>query len=271
MDSINKMLYGIIGLWLFFAIFFGFFDLEISKLAVIYNDSLWSELGDDYGNKFGNSLFYLAITILIGSIFNDIKMQRKIGLIMILYAIAVLQYTVVNQSTKHLFEPTIMIITLVTFLLLTFNKNWRELVPMAISLILLIIILDFTVSVMKLTWGRVRFNHLSSDAEFTEWYIINGNGTENANQSFPSGHTAKAWYFLPLLFLVKNKEMDKKIKLTLIMSVIGFGLFVAISRVLKGSHYASDVLFSTGLASLLTIFFYKTFSLKEFSYKEFNY
>jgi len=266
MEDINKVLYGIIGLWTFLAILFGFFDLEISKLAVIYKGSLWSELGNDYGNKLDDSLFYLAITILIGSIFNDIKMQRKIGLIMILYAIVVLQYTAIIKSNKYLFEPMVMIITLVTFLLLTYNKNWREFVPMAISLILLIIILDSTVSVMKFMWGRTRFNSLSSEAEFTQWYIINGNGSDHSRQSFPSGHTAAAWSFLPLLFLVKNKEMDKKIKLTLIMSVIGFGLFVAISRVLRGSHYASDVLFSTGLASLLTIFFYKTFSYKEFVY-----
>ena len=266
MECIDKLLYGIIGLWMCLAIIFGFFDLEISKIAVIYKDSLWSELGDDYGNKFGNSLFYLAITILIGSIFNDIKMQRKIGLIMILYAIALLQYKAITKSNRYLFEPMVMIITLVTFLLLTFNKNWREFVPMAISLILLIIILDFTVSVMKLTWGRTRFNNLSSEAEFTEWYIINGNGSDHSRQSFPSGHTAAAWSFLPLLFLVKNKEIDNKKKLTLIMSVIGFGLFVAISRVLRGSHYASDVLFSTGLASLFTIFFYKTFRYKEFNY-----
>ena len=68
------------------------------------------------------------------------------------------------------------------------------------------------------------------------------------------------------MFITLKDEIDKKIKLTLIMSVIGFGLFVAISRVLRGSHYASDVLFSTGLASLLTLFFYKTFSCKDFNY-----
>ena len=193
-------------------------------------------------------------------------MQRKIGVIMILYAVAVLQYNTVNQNKRELFESIFLIITLVTFLLLTFNKNWRQYVPMAISLILLIIILDFTVSVMKVTWGRTRFNDLSSEAEFTEWYIINGNGSDHSRQSFPSGHAAAAWCFLPFLFLVKNENMDKKLKLALVMSVLGFGLFVGISRVMKGSHYASDVLFSTGLASILTIFFYKTFNYTDFNY-----
>ena len=107
MESIDKLLYGIIGLWMILAVIFGFYDLEISKLAINYNNSLWSELGEEYGNEFDDSLFYLAITILIGSIFNDIKMQRKIGVIMILYAVAVLQYNTVNQNKRDLFESII--------------------------------------------------------------------------------------------------------------------------------------------------------------------
>jgi membrane-associated phospholipid phosphatase len=138
---------------------------------------------------------------------------------------------------------------------------------MAISFILLVIILELTVKTMKFTWGRVRFNSLSSDAQFTEWYIINGKGTKGSHQSFPSGHAMAAWFFLPFLFLLKNKEMDKKIKILLVGTVLGFGLFVGISRVLKGAHYASDVLFSTGIVSLMTIYLYKTFSRIESKYQ----
>ncbi|MHA1742683.1 MAG: phosphatase PAP2 family protein, partial [Candidatus Heimdallarchaeota archaeon] len=39
-----------------------------------------------------------------------------------------------------------------------------------------------------------------------------------------------------------------------IVAVFFWGVFVAISRVRIGAHYASDVLFSTGLAFLVTIF-----------------
>jgi membrane-associated phospholipid phosphatase len=267
MEDINKVLYGIIGLWTFLAILFGFFDLEISKIAVIYKDSLWSELGSKYGNKFDNSLFYLALTILLGSIFNDIKLQRKAGLLMIVYASLSLEYSLLKgNSDGKIFSAGVTIIFILVFLLLTYNKNWREFVPMAISFILLVIILDLTVNTMKIMWGRVRFNSLSSDAQFTEWYIINGNGTDSDNQSFPSGHTSAAWCFLPLLFLMNNRKMDKKTKILLIVSVLGFGLFIGISRVLKGAHYASDVLFSTGMASLMTIYLYKTFSHIESKY-----
>ena len=259
MEDLNKVLYGIIGLWTFLAILFGFFDLEISKLAVIYKDSLWSEIGDEYGDKLHKSLFYLAITILIGSVFNDIKLQRKIGFIMILYASISLEYSLLSgRDDVEIFCAGVTIIFLIGFLFLTYNKNWREFLPMAISFILLVIILEITVKTMKFTWGRVRFNSLSSDAQFTEWYIINGNGKKDSHQSFPSGHAMMAWCFLPFLFLLNNKEMDKKIKILLTGSVLGFGLFIGISRVLRGAHYASDVLFSTGIASLITIYLYKS-------------
>ena len=131
------------------------------------------------------------------------------------------------------------------------------------NLILLVIFLGLIVDIMKFSWGRVRFNDLSSDAEFTEWYIINGNGLDHNHQSFPSGHTAAAWSFLPFLFLLKEREIKKRNKFAISIFVISFGLFAAISRVLAGEHYASDVLFSTGIASVITIFLYKALNRLE--------
>ncbi len=268
MENINKLLIGIIGLWITLAIIFAFLDLEISKYAVSHANSRMAELGKQYGTKFDDPLFFLGITILVGSIFNDIKMQKKVGLMMILYNVVYLEYSVLIGNENDLFIAGVTIIFLLAFLILAYNKNWREYIPIAVSLILLIIILDITVDSMKIIWGRVRFNHLSSEAKFTEWYIINGDGYDGSNQSFPSGHTSAAWSFLPLLFLVKNKKIDRKVKIMLVVSVLGFGLFIAISRVLSGDHYASDVLFSTGIASLITIFLYKGLQHLELSMKK---
>ncbi|MFX0073500.1 MAG: phosphatase PAP2 family protein, partial [Candidatus Hermodarchaeota archaeon] len=267
MEKINKLLFGIIGLWMFLAFFFGIFDLEISKYAIIYKNSQWSELGRKYGTEFDTPLLYLAITILLGSIFNDIKMQRRIGFVMILYGISQMQISILTNNEQNQFAAGIMILFLLLFISLNYNKQWRQYIPIAISLILLITILKISTTTMKLIWGRVRFRDLNSDAEFTPWYIINGNGHNQSQQSFPSGHTSAAWSFLPLLFLAKNKNIYKPIKMLLIIGVIGFGLFVAISRVLNGAHYASDVLFSTGIASILTIFLYKLFYQSDFRIK----
>ncbi|MFX1445434.1 MAG: phosphatase PAP2 family protein, partial [Promethearchaeota archaeon] len=93
--------------------------------------------------------------------------------------------------------------------------------------------------------------------DYTQWYIINGPDSEN--QSFPSGHSAYSWLFLPFLVLIKNEKMKKPIKALILISVIGYGLFISMSRVILGGHYFSDILFSTGIASVLTILFYKKF------------
>jgi hypothetical protein len=121
---------------------------------------------------------------------------------------------------------------------------------------------------MKITWGRVRFEDLSSDSDFTPWYVINGPDSEN--HSFPSGHTSSAFTLLPLLILINNKKISSKIKGILIISVIGFGLYVAIGRVIHGHHYASDVLFSMGICSILTIGFYKIFQNSIFNIQNTN-
>ncbi|MFX1393676.1 MAG: phosphatase PAP2 family protein [Promethearchaeota archaeon] len=257
MKKINQMLFGIISIWIVLSIIFGFFDLEISKFAVNYKESHWAIVGEKYCNKIDIPLLFLGLTILIGSVFNNIKSQQKVGFIMILYSIINLFFIIVTKEGIEVFSALLLVIFLCIFMFLTYNKNWRNYIPIAISLILLIIFLDLIVEIMKFLWGRVRFNNLSSDTEFTEWYIINGNGLDHDHKSFPSGHAATGWSFLPFLFLLKDKQIKRRNKFIIVIFVIGYGLFTAISRVLAGEHYASDVLFSTGIASLIIIFIYK--------------
>lgn len=270
MKKINQLFLGITGIWIGLAIFFGFFDLEISKLAINYKDTEWAILGAEYGNKVNTPLLYLGITILVGSIFDNIKTQKKIGLIMIIYSILNLSIMIITDESNKIFSAQLLVVLLIMFVLLTHDKNWRDYISIGISLIILIIFLNIIVEIMKFSWGRVRFNNLKSEAEFTQWFIINGNGSDYSHQSFPSGHTAIGWSFLPFLFLLKDKEIKQRNKYAIVIFVIGFGLFVAISRVLAGEHYASDVLFSTVIASLITIILYKALTRIELNRKRLN-
>ena len=267
MQNINKLFYGILALWAILATIFGFFDLEISKYVIIYKNSQLFEFGNSYGDDIDKPLFYVSITILLGSIFNDLKMQKKMGMLMIFYSVINLEFTLIKAGGSYFAEEflvsVMIMIFLVTFLILTYNSNWRNYIPIAISIILLFIFTNVIVDIMKIAWGRVRFEDLSSDSDFTPWYVING--PDSNNESFPSGHTSSAFTFLPLLILTKNKKISKKIKIILIFSVIGFGLYVALGRVLTGYHYASDVLFSAGICSILTISFYKIFQNSKFN------
>ncbi|MFX0073042.1 MAG: phosphatase PAP2 family protein [Candidatus Hermodarchaeota archaeon] len=268
MENINRLFYSIIALWTILAIIFGIFDLEISKYVTTYGDSKIFEFGNEYGDDVNLPLFYVGITIVLGSIFNDLKMQRKIGLIMILYSFSYLEYLLITSEgfyySGDIFASTATLVSLAIFLILAYNKNWRNYITIGISLILLYIFANLIVHILKFTWGRVRFNDLSSDSDFTPWYVINQGNPEN--DSFPSGHTSSAFTFLPLLMLTKNKNMSKKLKVFLIFSIVGFGMYVALGRVVVGRHYASDVLFSAGICSILTISFYKLLQIPKFSF-----
>lgn len=105
---------------------------------------------------------------------------------------------------------------------------------------------------MKYLWGRVRFRDLlaagSYDA-FTPWYVING---INGNKSFPSGHTAgAAMSFLAMLLPYVSKKAYERRQLCFILPFI-YTCVVAITRLIMGAHYLSDVAMG-GAVGLLTV------------------
>lgn len=98
-----------------------------------------------------------------------------------------------------------------------------------------------TVDIMKNLWGRVRFRDLlfsGSCDGFTAWFVING---KNGNKSFPSGHTAGAGmsYLLMLLpFIDKKRE---KYRAVYFWCPFIYTSAVALTRLVMGAHYLSDV------------------------------
>lgn len=98
-----------------------------------------------------------------------------------------------------------------------------------------------TVDIMKNLWGRVRFRDLLSSGScdgFTAWFVING---KNGNKSFPSGHTAGAGmsYLLMLLpFIDKKRE---KYRAVYFWCPFIYTSAVALTRLVMGAHYLSDV------------------------------
>lgn len=124
--------------------------------------------------------------------------------------------------------------------------------------------------------GRVRYramNYLQGQGYenafnlYTPWYVINGkrklwniaNVSENdtlfnfvsdACKSFPSGHTFSAGMIYTLLALpYLNEKFAKKKSRVIIWAVtIAYTGIVAISRIVAGAHYMSDVLVGGSLA-----------------------
>ncbi len=71
------------------------------------------------------------------------------------------------------------------------------------------------------------------------------------------------WMFLPLLICVKDREIKDPYRIVVTVLVIGWGLFVGLSRIVVGAHYASDVLFSTGMAAITILLLFKNSYLKK--------
>jgi membrane-associated phospholipid phosphatase len=117
---------------------------------------------------------------------------------------------------------------------------------------LITVLLVFTeivlVNIFKVYWGRVRFRDMLDDfSKFTPWYLLQG---DTGNTSFPSGHTADAWTIIVLTLFV-SKEKIKLYRSALIAAIV-WGTLVAISRVVIGAHFASDV--TVGAAITIGIF-----------------
>lgn len=97
------------------------------------------------------------------------------------------------------------------------------------------------VEIMKTLWGRARFWELDPDySQFTDWYIINGN---NGLYSFPSGHTAGAGMCYLVMLLPAVSEKCTKHKTLLFAAAVVYTSVVALTRLMMGAHFLSDVTF----------------------------
>ena len=67
------------------------------------------------------------------------------------------------------------------------------------------------------------------------------------------------WMILPVFLLVQNKS--RKIKLLVGSGIVSWGVLVALGRIVIGAHYATDVLFATGIALVSFLFLYKRFKV----------
>ena len=109
---------------------------------------------------------------------------------------------------------------------------------------------------LKTLWGRVRFYDLDAlYSQYTPWYVPQG---LTGNESFPSGHTTLGWWCLPLVILVLTSH--RGLQILMLALTLSWGTLVAISRVRVGAHYASDVLFSSGLVIVTVLLLYQHFS-----------
>ena len=119
------------------------------------------------------------------------------------------------------------------------------------------------ITIIKTPIGRCRFrtmNYLEDFSYYTPWYVINGKRNlldfvSDSCKSFPSGHTFSAGVIYSLLSLPSLfKKLDKAwVKAIFYVVCVGYTAIVAISRIMVGAHYMSDVLFGGTIAFLASM------------------
>ena len=256
---VTKLLLIIIIVWVLLALVFGFTDLEISK-AVVDDSSEWGIFGRDYGEVPGYALIAIALSTFLGSFNKNLNLQKIPAYISVIVGVL---FIIFAGDETDLYTGWSLIIPMIFYAIITWNKDWKNYRTLAGVISLLAIINPLVlIQIIKLLWGRVRFRDLLSPGfvDYTPWFLPQG---ITGNQSFPSGHAAMGWMFLPLLILVKDRKNTAAVKILVSILILGWGLFVALSRIVVGAHYASDILFSTGFAAITTLLLYRKYYLNK--------
>jgi len=242
--------------WIILSIVFGISDLAIS-IAVVEEASIWGNFGAEFGETPGYALIALALATLLGSLFTNLKLQKIPAYVGIFVGVLFIIFIDDDRTIKTGWS---LLISLTLYVGITWNKDWKRYRNTSAVIALLAVLNPLLfIQITKILCGRVRFRDLVSPSytSFTPWFLppgISGGGS-----SFPSGHAAMGWMFLPLLIAVKDRKIKDPLRIIVSVLVIGWGLFVGLSRIAVGAHYASDVLFSTGAATIVTIFLYTRF------------
>ena len=161
------------------------------------------------------------------------------------------------------------------------QEKMQKLMLFALFLLLIFAISNVIVQIMKIIWARQRFRTFVYYEEatgvwntdgFTPWYLpmafsdrsetyeeIYKLLDEDAFKSFPSGHTVAAGASFALIILPDMFSSLKKKKWIFWTVPAVYTVLVALSRIIVGAHYLSDVLFGGTIAFLTAVVTRKIF------------
>jgi membrane-associated phospholipid phosphatase len=236
------------------------YDLAISRW-VVDRGAAWAALGERYGSLPG--VYALAVAALL-SYLKPLRTSSRRTLTHVALALvcSVCMAMAIAVSAYRLFGYRFSIIQgLITFAAVVCFaitarsrlENGLRSSPRIEQTCSYTVLLGasswLVVHAIKMLWGRVRYRDLDVLQDgFTTWYLPQG---PTGHASFPSGHTAMGWVLLPCLMLWPRGSTERRVAAVL---SVGWGCFVAASRVVIGAHYVSDVLFSTAFAVTFMVY-----------------
>lgn len=168
-------------------------------------------------------------------------------------------------------------------------ETLKKLVWWVIAALAACVLANILIMIIKEPVGRMRFRAINSEVGqrlidegfvkgYTPWYIANGQpneaiinrfvdvypGASDAFKSFPSGHTCAAGMSYALIMLpdVVDFKHKKAGKIACWVTPIAITMLVAISRIVVGAHYMSDVTFGGTFAFISFIIMREIFICK---------
>lgn len=158
------------------------------------------------------------------------------------------------------------------------KETLQQLSGWALSVMIIALISNLIVQGAKLVFARTRYRAMmyegdSSFSHFTNWFQINHDNFATATgadfirdyyKSFPSGHTcaAASSFLLILLPNFYHKTNTFAWKFTFTAFAIVYTFLVALSRIVAGAHFFTDV-FVGGIVTIITVFVAKWFVIEK--------
>jgi membrane-associated phospholipid phosphatase len=240
----------LISAWIILAVIFGIYDLDISK-QIVNQNSGWAKFLENYGMIPGILVILSGIYIYYSfiKIKSDVwsYIQKVVFILvssgLIFYLFDILLGDVV---TNHLIIFLIIsfFISIIIFIVMHKANQVQSAIGIRYAKVVVgMALFGYLIFIqgVKYFWGRVRFRELDAAfSQFTPWYLPQG---ITGSDSFPSGHAAMGWMLLTLLILLVNKK--HWMKYSAIVLIFLWGVTLALSRVVIGAHYSSDVLFGS--------------------------
>lgn len=254
----------------------GNLDYTISK-ALIDRTSLFGEVFNLFGELPASLGLLIGTAILFGTRRKDVKWRSVLSGIIGLVFMAMFAYLASFGTLRYLYEfsetgmpGSIKALSLVIALLLVVvaivgvNKIGEERLirfrTHAMVLIALVVTEMILVNVLKIIWARPRMRSIESIEQFKYWYQINGPMNSEEFKSFPSGHTANG--FVMLAYTMFIAAANKRWTTWAIAGATVWGVMVALSRVIMGAHFLSDVVVG-GYVTILLFYVLRILVLKK--------
>jgi len=246
---------------------FGKIDYNLS-LLLLNQESIWAKFFYIFGEQ--PAFWGLLIgTVILLSVHNKTnKILRFIYLLFRLMFSSLSTYLILIIPIRYIYDKSILSLnninsitaaialvigTIITAIAPKYEEKLKKYRQQAVFLILVILSELLIVTVMKDIWGRPRMRSISGFDEFRYWYEISGPALGQEFKSFPSGHTANAFTILSYNVFVPSQKRYKG-RVFFFLAVI-WGSLVAVSRVVLGAHFTSDVV-AGFFVTLACIYFY---------------